>query len=181
MNLNEYRVLELMNRLGKPVFFRELSKKSRVSIGGTQQVLKDYSNFIEKKKEGKNTYYFFKKNLETLYLARIIELRKVQFFIKANPRFREFFSYFVKNNIPCLIFGSYAKGKFNKNSDIDMLILSSGKIPEHLCPVKVHLICLTKNQLESALGKKEILIKEIMDNHIIVNGGDYFTNIEWIK
>lgn len=178
MNLNEYKILELMNRSGKPVFFRELSKKSGVSIGGTQQVLKDYSNFIEKKTEGKNTYYFLKKNLETLYLTRIIELRKAQLFIKNNPRFKELFNYFVKSNIYCLIFGSYAKKNFNKNSDIDILILSSKKIPEHLCPVKMHLINLTKTQFESALKKKETLINEIINNHIIINGVDYFTNIE---
>ena len=178
MNLNEYNILELMSRLRRPVFFRELSKKSGVSIGGTQQVLKNYSNFVEKKKEGKNTYYSFKKNLETRYLKKIIELQKVQIFIKNNPRFKELFNYFVENDIYCLVFGSYAKGKFDKNSDIDILVLSSKKIPEHLCPVKMHLINLTKSQFKSALRRKETLINEVISNHIIINGVDYFTNIE---
>ncbi len=177
MNLNEYKVLELMNKLKRPVFFRELSKKSGVSIGGTQQVLKNYSNFIEKKTEGKNTYYSLKKNLETLYLKKIIELQKAQIFIRNNPKFKELFNYFIENNIYCLVFGSYAKGKFNKNSDIDIFILSFKKPPEHLCPVKAHLINLTKTQFESALKKKETLIKEVIDNHIIINGVDYFANI----
>ncbi len=51
-----------MNQVKKPVFFRELSKKSGVSIGGTQQVLKNYSGFIEKKIEGRNVYYSFKED-----------------------------------------------------------------------------------------------------------------------
>ena len=199
MNLNEYKVLKL---LSKPIFFRELSKKSGVSIGGTQQVLKNYSGFIEKKTEGKNTYYSLKKNLETLYLKKIIELQKAQIFLKNNPRFKELFNYFVKNNIYCLVFGSYAKGSFNKGSDVDVLVLGvkknflkiedrnslgfptskknsvgNKKFPEHLCPVKVHSVCLAKSQFETASKKKETLINEIINNHIIINGVDYFTNI----
>ena len=166
-----------MHKLKRPVFFRELSKKSGVSIGGTQQVLKDYSYFIEKKVSGRNTYYSIKENIETIYLKKIIELKKAQVFLKNNPRLKEFFNYFVKNNIDCLIFGSYAKGNFNKNSDIDVLVLGVKKFPEHLCPVKIHLITLTKKQFETALRKKETLINEIISNYIIVNGGDYFVNI----
>ncbi|MBU4501385.1 MAG: nucleotidyltransferase domain-containing protein [Nanoarchaeota archaeon] len=177
MNLNEYKVLEIMNKSRKPVFFRELCKKASVSIGGTQQVLKDYSNFIDKKAEGRNTYYSLKENLETLYLKRIIEIKKVQVFIGKNPRFKEFFDYFVKNNIDCLVFGSYAKGMFSKISDIDILALSLKNILEHLCPVRVHAVSLTKSQFESALKKSETLINEISYNHIIINGVDYFTNM----
>ena len=69
------------------------------------------------------------------------------------------------------------KGNFNKNSDIDVLVLGVKKFPEHLCPVKIHLITLTKKQFETALRKKETLINEIISNYIIVNGGDYFVNI----
>ena len=177
MNLNEYKVLELINRFGKPMFFRELSKESGVSIGGTQQVLKRYSQFIDKNVEGKNTYYSFKENLDSFYLRLLIEIRKVQIFIEYNPKFKEFFSYFVKKNIPTLVFGSYANNKFSETSDIDVLVLSKNKILKHLCPVNIHLISLTKLQFENAVKKKEILIRELENNHIIINGGDYFVNV----
>ncbi len=177
MNLNEYKVLEVMNRINKPIFFRDLAKKSGVSIGGTQQVLKNYFKFIDKNVEGRNTYYSLKENLESFYLKLLIEIRKSQIFIENNSKFREFFSYFVKNNILALVFGSYAKGKFSKTSDVDILVLSKNKIPEHLCPVEVHLISLTKSQFEKAVKKKEVLIKEIRNNHIIINGRNYFVNI----
>jgi predicted nucleotidyltransferase len=177
MNSNEYKVLNVMNTIDKAIFFRDLSKKSNVSIGGTQQVLKNYSKFIDKNIEGRNTYYSLKNNLEGFYLKLLIEIRKTQIFIEDNSKFREFFSYFIKKNIPAIVFGSYAKNKFSKASDIDILVLSKNKIPEHLCPVEIHLINLTKSQFETAVKKKEILIKEIRNNHIIINGGDYFINI----
>lgn len=174
MNLNEYKILEVLNRVRKPVFFRELSKMSGVSIGGTQQVVKVYSRFLDKKTEGRNTYYFFKEDIGTLYLRKIIEFRKAQVFLEQNPQFKEFFGNFVEEDIPCIIFGGYAKGRANKNSDIDVLVLSSKKISEHLCPVELHAVKLSKVQFESAFRKKERLIKEILNNYIIINGVDYF-------
>ncbi len=107
----------------------------------------------------------------------IIHLKKTLLFLEKNKKFKEFFNLFVKNNIDALIFGSYAKGESGKRSDIDVLILSSEEIQEHLCPVKIHAISLTKKQFESAFKKNEIIIKEIIDNHIVINGVDYFTNM----
>jgi len=177
MNLNEFKILNEMFKSKRPLFFRELSKKTGVSIGGVQQVLKNYSSFIEKETKGRNTYYFFKNNLNVFYLFRIIENKKVQFFIEKNSEFKELFNYFIKNKIDCLIFGSYAKGISGKKSDLDLLVFSAKKFPEYLCPVKLHVIRLSKLQFESAFKKKEALIKEILKNHIIINGVDYFSSI----
>jgi len=174
MNLNEYKVLDVLNGVGRSVFFRELSKKSGVSIGGTQQVIKVYARFINKIIEGRNTYYSFKKDVGTLYLRKMIEIRKAQMFIEQNSKFEEFFSYFVKEDIPCVIFGGCAKGRVSRDSDIDILVLSSKKIPEHLCPMRMHLIRLSKKQFESAFRKREVLINEIISSHVIINGVDYF-------
>ena len=55
-----------------------------MSIGGTQQVLKDYSRFIDKNIEGRNTYYSLKKNLDSFYLKLLIEIRRAQMFIEHN-------------------------------------------------------------------------------------------------
>jgi len=176
MNSNEYNILRLLNDSRKPLFFRKISKESKVSIGGTQQVLKDYSSFIDKEKEGRNTYYFFKDNLETEYLRMIIEIKKTQEFISKNKIFKEFFKYFLENDILALVFGSYAKENINKKSDLDLLVLSDKKIPEHLCPKELHLVKMSGKEFKKACKNKETLIKEIVDSHIIINGFGYFTN-----
>lgn len=174
LNSNEYKVLNVLFKSKKGLFFRELSKLSGVSIGGTQQVLKNYSDFIIKNVNGRNTYYFLKKDVKTNYLCKILEIMNSQNFLFNNPLFEDFFNYFIKKNIPCLIFGGYAKGRFSKDSDIDILMLSSVKIPEHICPVKIHSISFSKSQFENAVKKKETLINEVIKNHIIINGFDYF-------
>ncbi|MBN1377591.1 nucleotidyltransferase domain-containing protein [Candidatus Woesearchaeota archaeon] len=176
MNLNEYKILKLLNDSRKPLFFRKISRESKVSIGGTQQVLKDYSFFIDKKEEGRNTYYFLKDNPETKYLRMMIEIKKTQEFLSKNKLLKEFFQYFLKNNIHALVFGSYAKENINKKSDLDLLVLSDKKVPEHLCPKELHLVKMSRKEFEKACKNKETLIKEIIDSHIIINGFNYFTN-----
>ena len=59
MNSNEYNILKCMYESKKALFFREIAKVTKTSIGGTQQVLKKYSEFIDKMDEGKNTYYWW--------------------------------------------------------------------------------------------------------------------------
>lgn len=159
------------------MFFREISRKSKVSIGGCQKVLKDFNKYLIKKPEGKNTYYCLKDNIETNYLRLLIEIYKTKYFLKNNPLFKEFFNYFVENNVLCLVFGSYAKNTFDSNSDIDILVISPEKTPQYLCPVKLHKISLTKKQFQKSVKNNESLIKEIKKDFVVVNGFEYFERI----
>jgi hypothetical protein len=177
MNSNEYNVLGVLYKAKRPLFFREISKLSKVSIGGTQQVLKDYSSYVNKRKEGRNTYYSLKQGIATFYLKVLIEAYRSQIFIFNNSLFNDLFSFLIKNNMPSLIFGSYAKGINNKDSDLDLLVLSKKKIPDHICPVELHRIDLTRSQFEKAAKDDEALIKEIRKDHIFVNKLDYFINV----
>ena len=179
MNLNEYKVLNILNKIREPVFFRELVKLSEVSVGGTQQVIRNYFKFIDKQVRGRHTYYSFKDDVQVSYLRKIIEIVSAQNFLFKNPLFSDFFNYFTKKDIPCIIFGSYAKGRAVKGSDVDMLVLSTEKLPEHLCPVETHTIRLSQSQFEKAVKKRETLINEISDNHIIIERFDYFTR--WLN
>jgi len=174
MNSNEYKVLKTIYESDKSLFFRAICKKANISIGGAQQVFKDYKDFIIKKRDGKNTYYTLKNNLNGFYLKSMIELKKTQRFLEKNALLEEFLAYLVKNNIPALIFGSYAKGNPSKNSDLDILILSKKDIPKHLCPVDIHPIIMTTKQYEKSIGEKIPLILEIKENHILISYIDYF-------
>lgn len=182
MNHNEYKVLGLMEREGKPLFFREISKKSGVSIGGTQKILKDYSDFIEKETRGRNTYYYFKKELKTMYLKKKIEMQRAMDFLKKNPWFERFIEQVADLRIDFLVFGSYSKleNKTNKKGDLDLLVLTNKdnvKIPEHLSPKEVHVIKMKPSSFEKSLGSGEYLTKEILKNHVIFRGFDFFTEV----
>lgn len=183
MNHNEYKVLELMERERKPLFFREISKKSGVSIGGTQKILQDYSGFVDKETRGRNTYYYFRDNIKTLYLRKKIEVQRSLEFLKKYPKFERFIEEMLKLKIDFLVFGSYSRvheNKSKKKGDLDVLILSNKnevKIPEHLAPCEVHVISMKKESFEKSLKKGEHLIKEILESHIIFHGFDFFTEV----
>lgn len=182
MNYNEYKVLDLIERNKESLFFREISKKSGVSIGGTQKVLQNYSNFIDKKSRGRNTYYFFKKDLKTKYLRKEIEVQRALEFLKKYPKFERFIEEMLKKEVNFLIFGSYSKleNETNKKGDLDILILSdksSLKVPEHVSPKEVHVIKMKKESFRNSLEKEEHLVKEILNNHIIFRGFDFFMEV----
>lgn len=176
MNSNEYNILNFLYKKNRPLFFREISKETKVSIGGTQKVLKDYAEFLDKKAVGKNTYYSIKRNLISDYLKRILENQRCIEFIKKNKKLNEFFSRIVENASLCIVFGSYARGQNTANSDLDLLVITSKDIPEHLCPIKLHVIKLDKKSFEEAL-KKDTLGLEIINDHIVLKGLDYYMEV----
>jgi predicted nucleotidyltransferase len=177
MNLNEYKILELFLREDKPLFFREISKLSGVSIGGTQNVLKDYSDFLDKELKGRNMYYSLKKNILTNYLKKKIEIEKTIQFLKKNKLLREFFGKVLFEKISCLIFGSYAKGDSNEKSDLDLVVLEDKKLPEYLCPVELHSIRMSKGDFRKMFEKGEALSGEIFKDHILINDFEFFMEV----
>jgi len=64
---------------------------------------------------------------------------------------------------------------------LDLLILSKDeqKLPFHLLPYKIHQVNLSEESLKKALNEKETLIKEIEENHIILNNPSSYVNVMW--
>jgi|APSaa5957512576_1039674.scaffolds.fasta_scaffold06981_2 predicted nucleotidyltransferase len=176
MNSNEYNVLKVFFGRGSSVFFRDLVKSSGVSVGGVQQVLKKYGDFLARKEEGRNVYYSIREGIDRVYLLKLFETERARRFLGNHSKFKEFFRFIVEKDIYAVIFGGYAKGAVTKKSDLDVLVLSSKKIPEHLCPIESHVISLNKREFELAARKKETLIEEVRKNHVIINGVDYFVS-----
>ena len=90
------------------------------------------------------------------------------------------FKTFLKevNNALIIIFGSFAKFKADKNSDLDLMTLSKQKLPLHLLPYKIHNIEISKKVFEKS---SETLIKEIEQNHIVLSNHSYYVNTMWDK
>lgn len=174
MNLNEYTILKLISEAERPLFFREISKLSKVSIGGTQKVLERYKDYLNKKVEGRNTYFSIKKNILGDCLIKQVKLEKLIYFLKKYPKFKEFFNYLIEEEVNCLVFGSYAKLNPSKDSDLDLLVVSNRKLKEHLCPGELHLISLSESDFKKGLKNREAVLLEIINNHIIIRGFDFF-------
>jgi predicted nucleotidyltransferase len=80
-----------------------------------------------------------------------------------------------------LVFGSFAKGYATKESDLDILII--GNVPkgktlelQEKYSREIHIMELSEMQFLKGLKNKEKFILEIIENHIICQGFEEFTN-----
>lgn len=150
---------------------RSLSKSLGVNHMTISRKMKqlEEENILDYNVEGKNKVYFIKNSIEAKENLMIMEHLKLIELIRKNPRFRKIANEIKKLNLElAIIFGSYAKGTFTKNSDIDLYI-----------DKKEHKEKLEK--LDSKLSikygefdKNNLLVKEIIKNHIILKGVEKF-------
>lgn len=87
-----------------------------------------------------------------------------------------------------LIFGSYAKGKADKNSDLDLALISSSEDKEEierlinskkrLSSIDIHSLEFSYKEFIEMLKSKEMNVgKEIVKNHIIFKGCEQFYEV----
>ena len=164
-------------------YLREISKLAKLPLKTCQNILKslEKEKILKSKLEGKNKY--FSLNLENIHTKSYLlqaEIYKLDNFLKNYPQFKIFLK-LLNTNISIIIFGSFAKLKAEKESDLDLIILSKKKqeLPLHLLPHKIHNIELSEDSFKKALNEKEALIKEIEENHIILNNPFSYVNIIW--
>ena len=127
-------------------------------------------NILDVRKEGKNNVFSIKTSLEARNAVLAAEIYRLNKFIKKHPELKR--EILELKDIPfmVLIFGSYAKGIETKDSDIDIFI-----------ETKAARIKNTASKLNEKFSvkigkydKKDLLIKEIEKNHVIVRGFEEF-------
>lgn len=173
-----YEVILLL--LKREMHQRELAKELKTSLTRIQTLLKELRdiNAVDYKEAGKNHTYFLKKNLISKSLIlnaenyKLIKLLRKYTFLE--PLFRDIVEKYPNEMI--LLFGSYAKGTEKKESDIDIYIETTNqKIKEN--------VQLMNDAINVKIGKfnrNDLLIKEIIKNHIIIRGGEeYYEKIKF--
>jgi predicted nucleotidyltransferase len=89
--------------------------------------------------------------------------------------------------LPLILFGSYTKGYANEESDIDLLAIGkfSQAQEEHIEKFetvygkKINLKTATAENFNAALRSGDILIKEVVANHVILCNPDPFVGLVW--
>lgn len=169
-----YECEVLLFLLKKEAHGRELAKALKTSLTRIQSILNRLSshNVLDYKTQGKNHIYFIKRNLvaktfilnaENYNLAKL--LCKYPFM---EPLFKEVTQKYPHQMI--ILFGSYAKFIPKEDSDIDIYLDSIDKqVPE-----KIKLINEMINVKIGEFNKEDLLIQEIINNHIIIQGGETF-------
>ena len=115
------------------------------------------------------TSKFTSKVYETEYLRKE-SLMKNKDFLVIHNRLAELNFAFI-----ALIFGSYAKGKANKHSDIDIMIIGGDekeiRATLSLLPDKIHLTHMSyKEFIQMAKSKEFTVVSETIKNNIILIG-----------
>jgi len=104
---------------------RELSKQVKVRMPSIDYSIKKIDSLLKKRKKAGQINYFINYSKEaitpTLYMVEYNRIERVPPKIKL--AIREFLKELKEKPIISLIFGSYAKGNYTKDSDIDILLV----------------------------------------------------------
>ena len=181
---NELEIISLFrNNYRSRYYLREISRLLNIPLKTCQNTLINLGKIkiFKSKIEGKNKYFFLNlDNIITKYYLLQSEIYQTILFMKKYPQCKMFLKS-LKTTVPMIVFGSFAKLKADKNSDLDLLVISKNELnlPFHLLPFKPHQINMTEKIFLKALDQQEDLIKEIEENHIILNNHSFYVNVMW--
>ena len=164
-------------------YLRQISKLAKIPLKTCQNILASFERerILKSKTEGKNKY--FSLNLENISVKSFLlkaEIYKAEIFLEKYSEFKTFLKS-INTNFVIIVFGSFARLKTDKDSDLDLFIISNKeeKLPSHLLPYKIHKNRLSEKSFKKAIAEKEALIKEIEENHILLNNPSPYVNLMW--
>lgn len=189
----DFEVLEfLIGNLFEKFSIKEIADKLKRPYVKIHKSIKRLENkkIINEEIKGKSHYCSidYKNNIEVICF---IDSQKTKEFLFKNKKIKLIIEDILeKIKIPdytLLLFGSYAKGNADKNSDLDIAIISSredkeeaGKIInsiKRLSSLEVHSLEFSYKEFIEMLKSKEMNVgKEIVKNHIILKGYEQFYN-----
>lgn len=176
----KYEILNLL--LKEKNHIRKLAKKLGINhmtiLRKMNSLFKD--NIVDYKIQGKNKVYFIKKTSEARQYVFMTEQYKLLMLLEKYPELRWIIDNIQNNKKVRLvvIFGSYAKLIAKKNSDIDVYVETiDRKLKKVLESID--------SKLSIKIGKynkKNLLIKEIEKNHVIIKGVEkYYEKSEFFE
>ena len=164
-------VLHLLKKEGH---VREIAKALNESVSTTARRLENLknNNIVDYNQEGKNKVFYLKKNLLTKTFILQAEQYKKAKLLHKHPKLITIIEEILKitNKELIILFGSYAKGLEKQGSDIDIYIETNNKDIKE----KIENIHSTINVKIGLFNKDSPLIKEIIQNHIILRGVEVF-------
>tara|TARA_Y100000310_G_scaffold345384_1_gene464353 strand:- start:5508 stop:6086 length:579 start_codon:yes stop_codon:yes gene_type:complete len=181
---NELVVISLFIGNYKARFYlREIGRLTKIPLKTCQNVLIDLekAHILQTKIEGKNKYFSLNiENIKTKSMLLQAEIYQTDIFIEKYPQIKLFLKD-INTTVPMIVFGSFAKLQADKNSDLDLLIIANRdvKLPFHLLSLKPHKVIMAEKSFIKALHEQENLLKEIEENHIILNNHSFYINTMW--
>lgn len=181
-------IIHLLLRERKECYLREIAKKtnySTSSISRQLNMLKNSGILIERK-SGKELMYSlnFKNNI-TLKLCELVEAQRLEKFYGIHREMKIILKDFLEkikdeNLVNVTVFGSIAKEKYTKESDVDILVITNRKrdfakeIRKIYTEYGKNLSVINMTKKEFKKKKCEPIIKEIIKDNLVLFGCEYF-------
>ena len=179
---NGLQIISLFtNGFDREYYIREVEKLLKISPRTAQLILEDLENkgIVESKVKGKIKSYKLKINeLSNRYLTFVEQYKSIAFMEK-NLLVKEVIEkigHFIDGI--GVIFGSYAKGTSNKESDLDIFIAGDyekeeiKKISRNL-GIEISIKCYPLKTFEKNVYQ-DILLKEVLKSHIVFKNTELF-------
>lgn len=179
---NTLQVLSLFtNDFSREYYIREVEKLLKISPRTAQLILEGLEDkgVIESKTKGKIKTYKIKLSEFTKKYLVFVEQYKAISFLENNLMLKEIIEKITPNIKGIgIIFGSYAKGIENRESDLDIFVAGDynkeeiKKVSRNL-GIGISVKCYPIKTFEHNINK-DILLKEILKNHIVFVNTEQF-------
>jgi len=171
---------EFLKGYSEKIYGRGLIEKVSLSQKNIALTLKELEKEgILKSSDSGNRKYYELNKLNPLLAENLLlfENMKRLEFLNKNNKFIDFFRE-VRGEILC-VFGSYAKGRETKDSDLDLFLVGKADSLEIKKSAKkyglnVQIFNLSFKDFSKMAKNKKEFFKEIMENHILIRGEELF-------
>lgn len=173
----------------KETHLLDIAKNLGTHPFSAQKTLKSLKSVLEEKKTGRTIVLKIDRNIkdyfELIYFIEDYKLRNGGRILKLLIKnLKEFFSK-DKNILACILFGSFARGSFNEESDIDLLFVVKSKAKEiaekcsnlsTLLDREINPIVMNEREFGIALQTKEPTIVSLLEpsQRLLIIGKEYF-------
>ncbi|MBI5871469.1 nucleotidyltransferase domain-containing protein [archaeon] len=187
------RIINILDKNKKGVHIRELARLVKTSYNNAVRNMKilEQEGVIKKEKDA-NLIKIELKN-HPLTIAYLKQAHTENFLAlpkKISNAITEFLNELKEKPLIALIFGSYARGNFTKDSDIDILLVfqeikqkdieNTAKRISLRTNTKISPVYLNYNEFEkNLLNKEHDFSNEIRNNIIIITGIEQYYAILW--
>lgn len=164
---NHQKILRfLLERPGEQFYDRQISLLSNVSRAGTNFALRDLAKtgIIEKEKKGKMNFYHL--SLNTVLVKELKIILNLMLLKELTEKTMEYCSKIV-------LFGSAAKGENAKESDLDILFITTDKQKVNSIVLKDRLreeiqpVIVTQNDFIKMKTENPVFYKEINEGKVL--------------
>lgn len=188
------KIIAELEKRHEGVHLREISRLVKTGLPNAKRFIDilEKEKVIRKKKEANLLKIYLKESQKTIAYLKQTNNEKLDLLpVKVQNAIIEFLDELEIKPLLAIIFGSYAKGNYTKDSDIDILLIfqkvESGKEIENTARrismrtnTKISPVYVDYNNFEkNFLNKEHDFSREIRQDAIIIIGVEYYYKLLW--